>query len=103
MAWTENILVPSLRWGDGFTYATWALGTKYGVLITADVPWRSIFPVCLDYLPRSPPENERATTRRVRDTRLHEKRMARAQNVLYAHHIDIDGQVNWSDDDWNYR
>ena len=101
VAWIENILVPSPRWGDGVTYATWTVGTQSGVLIIADVPWRSVVPVRQTYLTRSPPENARATARCVRDACLWENCLGRAQNVLYAHHIGGDGQVYWSDDDWD--
>ena len=101
VAWTENILVPSPRWGDGVTYATWTLGNQSGVIIGDDVPWHSIFPACPAYLPISPPENERATTRRIFDALLQDHRLARAQNILYAHHIGDDGRVNWLDDDWD--
>ena len=101
VAWTENILVASPHWGDGVIYVNWALGTQYGVLIRADVPWRSVIPDRPSYFPRSLPENTCAAARCVRDARLQENRLARAQNVLYAHHIDGDGKVNWSDDDWD--
>ena len=50
VAWNENILVPSPRWGDRVTYVTWALGIQSGVLITADVPWRNVVPSRPDYL-----------------------------------------------------
>ena len=31
--WTDNILVPELRWGDGGNYETWALKTQSGVCL----------------------------------------------------------------------
>ena len=101
MAWTENILIPSLRWGDGVIYTTWALETQSGFLIRADVLCRSVVPACPAYLPRSPPENARETAHHVRDACLQKNRLERAQNVLYNHHICGDWQVNRSDDDWD--
>ena len=54
VAWSENILVPSPRWGDRVTYATWYLGTQSGVLIGADDTCRSFVLARLAYLPRIP-------------------------------------------------
>ena len=65
VAWIDNILVPIPRWGEGVTVVDWALGNQHGVLIGADVLWRSVLPVCPYYLPRSPPENTRVTAHRV--------------------------------------
>ena len=42
-----------------------------------------------------------ATARVIYDALLHDHRLARAQNILYAHHIGDDGRVNWLDDDWD--
>ena len=64
-------------------------------------PWRSVNPIRPAYLPRVPLENNRTTTRHVRDARLRKSCLLRAQNVLYAHHIGGDGRVYWLDDDWN--
>ena len=100
MNWTENILVPSPRWGDSVTYAALALGTQSGVLIADDVLWRSAVPARPTYLPISLPENVCAAARHIHDACLRENRLARAQDVLYAHHIGVDGQVYRSDYDW---
>ena len=59
---------------------------------------RGAFPARAAYLPRSP-ENVRVTARHVRDTCLWEHRLAQAQNILYAHHIGGDEQVNRCDGD----
>ena len=99
VAWTENMFVPSLCWGDGVTYATLALVTQYGVLIGSDVPWCSIIPTRPAYLPRNSSENALATVCHVRDARHQENRLAQAKNVLYAHHIGGDARFNQSDDD----
>ena len=99
--WTDNILVPSPRLGDGVMVGDWYWGTQPGFLIGADVPWRNVVPACLAYLPRSPPENVCATTRHIPDTFLQEHRLEQSQNVLYAHHIGGDERVNRSDDNWD--
>ena len=101
MSWTENTLVPSPCWGDGVTYSTWALGTQYGVLIAADVLWRSIVLVCPDYLPRIPLENACAAAPRVHDARLQEDCLVLDQNVLYTYYIGGDGRVYLQDYDWD--
>ena len=92
-------MVPSPLWGDGVNYVTWALENKSGVLIRADVLWRSIVLARPAYLPRSPLKNARATAHCVRDACLQENRLEQAQNVLYNHHIGGDGKVNRSDDE----
>ena len=66
-----------------------------------DVPWSSVVPAHLTYLPIIPPENARTTARCVRDDLFLDHCLARAQNVLYAHSIGGDGQVNRYDDDWD--
>ena len=83
--WTDNILVPNIRWGDRVRVGDWDWGNQPGVIIRYDVPWRSVVPARTAYLPRIPPENARGTARRVCDTHLWENRLARAQKVLYAH------------------
>ena len=75
--------------------------TQSRVLIGAGVPWRSIVPARLDYLPRNPPENLRAAACNVGDARLQENCLVLTQNVLYAHHIGGDGRMYWSNDDWD--
>ena len=47
------------------------------------------------------PRIMQATARRLRNALLRENFLARVQNVLYTHHIGGDGQVNFSDDDWD--
>ena len=43
--WTDNILVPELRWGDGGNYETWYLQTQSGVSFGGrSVPWRGVVP-----------------------------------------------------------
>ena len=101
VSWTDKLLVPKARWGDRVRFGYWAWGAQPGVLIGDDVLWRSVVPARPAYLPRSPPENARATACRVRDARLWEHRLAWAQNVLYAHHICGDERVNHSNDDWD--
>ena len=99
--WTDNLLVPEARWGDGFRVGGWAWGTQPGFLIGSDIPWRGFVPARAAYLPRIPPENANAIACRVRDACLREHCLVRAQNVLYAHHISGDNRINWSNDDWN--
>ena len=54
MAWTDNLLVPEARWGDGVRFGAWAWGNQPGFLIVFDVPWHGVFPSRSAYLPRSP-------------------------------------------------
>ena len=77
--WTENILVPSPRWGYGVRVGHWAWGTQHGVFIGAAVPWSSVVPDRLFYLTIIPPENARATASCVCDNLLRENCLARAQ------------------------
>ena len=79
VAWTDNILFPSPRCGDRFRVGDWGWETQPGFLIGADDPWRSVVPDRPAYLPRSPPENARATVFHVCDTRLWENPLAWAQ------------------------
>ena len=56
--WTDNILVPSPRWGVGGTFETWALesqpgGCYIGCYGGVDVPWRGAVPDRATYLPWS--------------------------------------------------
>ena len=99
--WTENILVPSPRWGYGVRVEHWAWGTQHGVFIGAAVLWSSVVPDRPFYLPIIPPENVRATASCVRDDLLREHCLERAQNVLYAHHISSNRRVNRLADDWD--
>ena len=96
--WTDNILLPEVRWRDGGNYETWDLKTKYGVCFGGrSVPWRGANPFLASYLPRSP-VNTCATERPVCDVCLQENRLAQAQTLSRAHHTGGDEQVNWSDD-----
>ena len=55
VAWTENLLVPNLRWGDGCGYKHWDLETRSIPLFGGrSVPWRGAVPFRPDYLPNSP-------------------------------------------------
>ena len=99
-AWTDNLLVPKARWGYGIRVGDWDWGTRPGVLIGADVPWRGVVPDRTAYLPRSPPENTCTTVRHVREARLLENHLVRAQYFLYAHHVGSDERVNRSNDKW---
>ena len=101
VAWTDNLLVTEARWGDGVRVGDWAWGSQPGFLIRAYVVWCIVVPACLAYLPSSPLKNVCGTARRIWDARLWENRLAQAKNVFYAHHIDGDERVNWSDDDWD--
>ena len=50
--WTDNILVPELRWGDGGNYKTWDVKTQYVVrFVGRSVPWCGAVPFCAAYLP----------------------------------------------------
>ena len=59
VSWTDNLLIPEARWGDGVRVGYWAWGTQPGVLIGAGVPWHGVIPAPPAYLPRSPLENLR--------------------------------------------
>ena len=61
------------------------------------VPWCGTVPFRPDYVPSSP-KNVRARARRVRDIRLWERRLARAQSLLRDLHFDGDDQGNGSDE-----
>ena len=101
VAWTDNLLVSEALWVEGVRVGYWAWGNQPGIIIGVDILWRGVVPACVAYLPRSSPENACATARRVRDARLWEHHLARAQNVFYDHHIGSDKQFNWLDDDWH--
>ena len=76
VAWTENILVPNLRWGDGCGYERWALETcSRPCFVGRSAPWRGAVPFRPDYVPSSQ-ENARAKARRVCGVRLRERRLA---------------------------
>ena len=99
--WTDNFLCPSPLWGDGVRVGAWAWGIQPGGLYGGvDVPWRGAVPDCADYLPGSL-ENAHATARRVRDARLRDHRLARAQSVLYLRRILWDHLVNRTDYGWD--
>ena len=101
VAWTDNLLVPEARWGDGVRVGDWAWGNKLVFLIGADVMWRSVVTASPYYLTGIPPENVRTTARRVRDALLQEHLLPRSQNFLSVHHIGGDERVNRSDDNWD--
>ena len=101
LAWTDNILVPEAGWGSGVRVGVWSWGIQPGVhFVGFDVLWSGAVPFLAAYLPRSP-ENARATERRVHDVCLRDNRLERAQNLLHAHKIGGDEQVNRSDDNWD--
>ena len=101
VAWTDNILVPSPRWGNGVRVGDWDWLIQPGFLIRADVTCRSIVPARLSCLTRSPLENARATAHHICDACLRKNCLALAQNVLYTHKICDGERVNRSDDDWD--
>ena len=92
IAWTENILVPNLCWGDGRGYERWALVNcsipRFG---GRSIPWRGAVPFRPDYVPSSP-ENARARGCCVRDVRLRENCLARAQTLLRNLYFGGDGR-----------
>ena len=52
VAWTEIILVPNPRWGDGRGYERWDLATRYRPRFGGrSVPWRGTVPFCPDMFP----------------------------------------------------
>ena len=98
VAWTENILVPNPRWGYRCGYERWALVTRSRPRFGGrSIPWCGAVPFHPDYVPISP-ENARARARRVRDVRLRERNLARAQNLLCDLHFGGDERGNGSDD-----
>ena len=101
VAWNDNLMVPEACWGDGVRVGGCAWGNQPGVLIEVDILWRGVIPAYAAYLPRSPPENARTSTRCVRDAHLQEHYLVRDENHLYAHHIGGDEWVFWCDDNWD--
>ena len=97
--YTDNILVPKVRWGDGGNYETWDFQTQSGVCLGGiSVPWHGAVPLCAAYLPMSP-VNTRATAHYVCEVCLWENRLMRAQNLSRAHHTGGDERGNRSDND----
>ena len=98
VAWNGNILVPNPHWGDGHSYESWALSTRYRPRFGGrSVPWRGTVPFYPDYITSSP-ENARARVGRIRDVCLWENRLARAQTLLRDLHLGGDERGNRSDD-----
>ena len=84
VAWTENILVPNLCWGDRCGYKRWALSTHYRPRFRGrSFIWSGAVPFRPDYVPSSL-ENSRTRARRVRDVHLRETYLAWAQTLARA-------------------
>ena len=87
VAWTKNILVPNLCWGDRRSCKRWASATHCRPHFGGrSVPWHGVVPFRSNYVPSSP-ENARARIRRVLDNHLRENRLERAQTLLRNLHF----------------
>ena len=98
--WTDNILAPSLRWGNGGTATNpnWGSqpGGPYG---SVAVPWSGPVHAMTAYVFRSQ-ENTRSTARRVRDDILRENCTARMQSLSTSRNPIRNCLVNRWDEDW---
>ena len=98
VAWTENIFVPNLCWGDRRVYQRWDSATRSRPRFGGrSVPWRGAVALRPNYVTRCL-ENDRARARCFRGVCMRERRLAWDQALLRNLHFNGDEQGNWSED-----